>query len=424
MLFFMLFFVTVATAITLMIARNVSSDVYTLNSISASKIAYITAESALEDVVYRTIAGGYTLESVETLQLQGSASTTISYDASSDTYLFRSVGEVGVARRVSVVELTLGQGSAFNYGVQSGNGGFSLSNNASVDGNVFSNGIITKPGGGNATIYGDAISAGSTGVISRLNITGSTRSNTLGQNTTVSGDAYYNVDEGSNTVSGTRNTPYVTDSPAPLPISESEIDEWQSQIEATGTVIPASACSSGTYVISSPETLENVKIECDLLIDGATVYLRGPVWVVGDITLSGNKTIYAHPSLGRFSVQMIADNPANRLTSSRIMLTNQSTFYGSGHSSSYVMMLSRNESNATGGSETAIDIANQTNGAVIFYSNGGLVDIGNNIDLKTVTGNTIEISNGSSVSYETGLANTHFTGGPGGGYVIAAWYQE
>lgn len=423
MLFFMVFFVIASSALTFTLSRTIASDLFTIRSLITSKQAYIVAESALEDVVYRTMSGGYTLGAEETLQLTGQATTTITYDMPSDTYIFRSVGELGAAQRVGVVELTLGAGSAFNYGIQTGNGGFSLVNSASVIGNIYSNGPIV--GGGSSLIDGDVISAGPTGFIDRIRAGGTTRSQTLSRST-VDGDAYYNAQSGTNNVAGTRYSPFTVEEPIPLPIPETEIDEWLDTIDATGSVIPATACPSGTYTINSNAELGNVKIECNLIVsgNGTLLTLTGPVWVTGNIEFQQGPTVRVAPSLGRRSVQVIADNPTDRLTSSIIQIRNGSNFLGSGHPASFIMVLSRNNSGANGGSQVAISIAQSSAGELILYTNEGIVDVANNISASTITGHEIKINNNSQIVYETGLANTLFTGGPGGGYVISAWYQE
>ena len=122
-------------------------------------------------------------------------------------------------------------------------------------------------------------------------------------------------------------------------------------------------------------------------------------------------------------MQFIADNESNRTTSSKIEVRNATDFFGSGDDRSYVMLLSMNESAELGGTETAISVAQSANGDVLVYAGSGLINIGNNIDLREVTAYQIEVSNGSSITYESGLASLLFTSGPGGGYVIESWQQ-
>src|SRR3989344_1696702 len=56
------------------------------------------------------------------------------------------------------IQISQGEGIAFDYGVQIGQGGLSMSNNARVNGSVYSNGNITMNNG--SIITGDAYVAG------------------------------------------------------------------------------------------------------------------------------------------------------------------------------------------------------------------------------------------------------------------------
>ena len=423
MLFFVLFFVVAASALAFSLGRAVYSDLYLVNSLLASNESYLTADSALEDAVYKMMKG-YMVSATSTFNATaGLATTTISYDSSSDIYTLRSVSKVGRANRVSVVELTSGVGSAFNYGLQSGNGGFTLSNSASITGNVYSNGNIL--GGGSSLISGDVISAGPTGSITKIHATGSVWTNTL-SDSLIDKDAHYNVVGIPSVVNGVRYTPEAVTATTSLPIPDDKVQEYKDGVTSSGTVIPVSSCIAGWYVISTNATIGNVKIECNLRIKGPgiTVTLTGPIWVTGNIEFVTGPTLKVSPALGPKSVQFIADNPSDRLTSSKVSINNSSVFTGSGHPSSFIMVLSQNNSAETGGSEEAAFIGQSSNGSLILYAGHGLINIGNSIDLKSVTGYKIDIGNNSDVTYDTGLTSVLFTGGPGGGYVIRDWYQK
>ena len=235
-----------------------------------------------------------------------------------------------------------------------------------------------------------------------------------------------------NPVAGTRySTLSPTPPPADFPISTTTIQQWKDAVTNHGTVIAATdpACSSGTYTIDISMTIGYLLIECNLDIrdtgsPATTVTVTGPVWVQGNLSFTQGPTIRVHPSLGRRSVQFIADNPANRLTSSRIEIRNSTNFIGSGDSRSYIMLMSLNESAKLGGSEVAIDVAQSANGSMVAYTNDGLVEIGNSINLKSVTGYQMDIAQSSTVTYETGLASMFFTSGPGGGYILNDWRQR
>ena len=427
MLLFILFFVIVLSSLLFTFARHLYIDGYTVTSLTAAKQAYVTGEAALEDVVYRFVTTGSGTLGATLTGIRGAATTTVTYDSTRDVYTIRANTVAGRAERVTVVELQRQPGSAFNYGIQTGNGGFRIANGATVDGNIFSNGTIE--GQGSSFITGDAISAGDDGYIADMEIQGSSWSHTL-ESSVVFGDAHYNDEVGGNTVGGSRVQPFTVFDEEPLPIEEDEFDEWQAHIEDTGALIRATdpECDGGEYEISTDTVLGTTKIECDLYIRGVAggteLVLNGSLWVVGNIRFSNGPVVRVGPFQDGNSVFMIADDPTDRTTRSTINIANDTEIYGSGHESSFVMLVSRNQSASLGGSTPAIEIGQRSSGDMILFAGAGSVQIRNQINLNAVTGYRIDIGNNSTVTYQDGLQNINFTGGPGATYHIAGWYQE
>lgn len=429
MLLFVLFFAFATSAMMFALGQSIFSDLSDFNRMTDAKQAFLVSEGLTEDVVYRRVFGTFDVDSVETLSFAGAhATSTTVYDSPADLFSIETEAVRGSTVRKTQAEMGLTGGSAFNYGLQAGVGGIQLSNSSSIVGNVYANGPVI--GQGSATVYGDIISAGPTGLIQDIYATGSVRANTI-DNIEADGDAYYNVALNMNPgdIAGTAYTPAVNQSTTTFPISTTTIEEWKDAIINYGTIISPSdpSCSSGTYTIDSSITIGFMKIECDLDVrstgPGVTLTVDGPVWVEGDLSFTQGPVVRVHPSLGRRSVQFIVDNPADRITSSRIEIRNATDFLGSGDSRSYILLLSENESARLGGSDIALDVGQKADGAVVAYTNNGRVSIGNNIDLRSVTGYQLDISNGSSVTYETGLTSLLFTSGPGGGYTLTEWRQ-
>lgn len=431
MLLFVLFFSFAAGAMVFAFNQSMFLDLSGYNQLYRSKQSFYAAESALEDLSFRHIFGTMSFNSSESVTLRGiTGYATSTYDSPSDIYTIESSAKWTDVVRKSSAELGIGAGSSFAYGLQVGNGGVTLSNNSDIIGNVYSNGPVV--GAGSATVFGDIVSSGPVGLVKTISATGSIYANTI-DHIDADKDAYYNIQIGTNAqnpVGGTRNTPASNQPYLALPLSTTTMQEWKDAVTTYGTVIAATdpECAGGTYTIDSNITIGYLKVECNVDIKktgpSTVVTLTGPVWVSGNLSFTQGPTLQVHPSLGRRSVQMIADNVGNRLTSSKIEIRNSTTFAGSGDSRSYIMLLSLNESASSSGSEVAISIAQSANGDVIFYTPGGLVDIANNIDLRAVTGYQIDVSNGSSVTYEEGLKSLLFTSGPGGGYVLMDWQQE
>lgn len=426
MIIFVLFFAFATSSILFVLGQNIFSDLYDFHQLRESKQAFLVSESLTEDVVYRMSFGTFSVDSVESLMFRDTvAYATTTYDSGDDLYLIDTQATLNNVLRKSYAELSLSTGDAFNYGLQAGNGGILVTGNSSIYGNVYSNGTVESSS--NADIYGDVVSAGPTGLIQYIHATGSVWANTIGT-VEVEGDAHYNNDLGGSLIGGTIYSPVVSTQPTTtLPISTTTIQEWKDSILDYGTIIASTseACLSGEYEIDSNDSIGYLKIECDLIIDKNTTVLtlNGPVWVEGDLYFKSGPELRVNPSLGRRSVQIIVDDEYDSENSGRIIIENSTNFYGSGDDRSYIMLLSNNDSAEQGGSEVAIDIINSANGDVIMYSNTGLVDIANNIDLREVTGYQIKIANGSSVTYEEGLASLLFTSGPGGEYLIDDWQQ-
>lgn len=428
MIVFIVFFIFASSSLALLLSRSIYADLRALNTLKSSAQTYLVAEALAEDVAFRYIFGVYDIDTVETLTFAGvSATATTTEDLVDEEYDIEATANTRTIVRKSTIVLGLGAGDAFNYGLQAGNGGILMANNAGVVGNVYANGPVL--GGGSSLIRGDVISAGAGGLISGIHATGSAWANTL-DDSLIEEDAYYNVVGVPSTVNGTRTTPHPNQPEVPLPISTTTIEEWKDAVENYGTVILPTdpECSSGTYTIDDPITIGYLKVGCNLdIVDtgspATVVTLTGPVWVEGDISFTSGPDIVVDPALGRRSAQFIADNESDRLTSSRIEIRNSTNFSGSGDYRSIVLLLSQNESASLGGSETAVSINQSANGDVMMYSNFGSVDINNNIDLKEVTGYLISIGNNADVFYDEGLKNQLFTAGPGGVYVINDWHE-
>lgn len=380
-----------------------------------SKKSYYVAESGVEDVVYR-IKKGELYDINEVLNINGLyATTTITNLSGDEKEITSSANFLNSVRKV-IVNLTIDEGIAFNYGVQVGNGGFRMNNNSTIIGNVYSNGSII--GGNNNLIKGDIVSAGSSGFVSGVHSTSSVYAHSI-DDSIIDGNAYY-YNSLVNTTVGGNIYPNSEDKPSiPFPISQDDINEWESSAAAISTI--NSPCP---YIINSSRTLGPVKISCDLKINGGvTITLLGTVWVSGNIETENSVIFNIDPSLGKKSVVMIADNPSNKTTSSKIIPANNVEFHNSGTKGSYIMMLSENNSAELGGSEKAIDTGNSIFGDIVFYSNHGEINIKNNISLKEITAYKISLQNSASIKYEKGLANTLFKSGPGGGYEINKWQE-
>ncbi len=425
LMLFVIFFIIGSTVLVLGITRGVYEDLVGYRIRAASVQGFYAAEAGIEDAIYRH-RDGRAYSNTETFAMQG-ATTSVTRTLVVDSFEIVSVGTYGGTTKRSELWLSVGDGAAFSFGLQSGNGGILMSNSTSVIGNVFSNGTVE--GAGTAIVRGDVISAGPSGLVDSIHATGSVWAHTI-ENSVIDTNAYYFSTSTliGTVVGGTQFPGNEDEATATMPISDSMIEDWKQVIEDTGTVISSASpeCLSGTYTINTNTTLNNVKIECnvDLKKQGAStvVTFAGPVWIEGNLSFSSGPTIVASSSLGTRSVQIIVDDEDSHATGSKISV-NQSTVFSSGNAQSFVLLISMNTDAEDGGSEKAIDLAQSASGKVLVYASHGRVSLGNNISLKEVTGYQIDISNGAEVVYESGLMSLLFTGGPGGGYAISSWQE-
>ena len=348
------------------------------------------------------------------------------------------------ATRQVRVKVNISTASAsFSYGMQVGNGGVFMQNNSKIIGSVYSSGDII--GQNSPEITGDAFAAHTSQISGISNIGGHARAHeisnsTIGKNATsstsivsstilrnayadtisssnIAGNAYYFTSISGSTVGGSLfpSTPPPADLPEiPFPISDMQIGQWEEDAESGG--IYTGPCP---YILTSGTTnLGPLKIDCDFEVaNTAVVVVNGPIWVAGDFEVHNSAQIKLNPSYGNGSEVIVADNPSNRITSSKIEVHNSSQVLGSGSAGSYIMLISQNNSAELGGDEVAISPKNDAD-ASIYYAAHGKVRIQNDTTLKEVTAYAIHIQNFAQLIYEIGLAGLQFSSGPGGSWQI------
>lgn len=414
MLIAVIFFLAISVAMVFGVAEPILKQVAVSKDNFTSKKSYFLAEGGVEDAVYRLKSGMQLLAS-ETLSLDGGSATITTTDTADGKEVVAVANNNNKIRKMKTA-IVLGEGVAIHYGVQVGNGGFILENSSMVTGNIHSSGSVT--GSGN-TITGDVVSSGPAGLIDDVHVYGSAFAHTV-RDADVDGDAYYTVISGTS-VGGTSYPGSPDQSAAPFPILDEQIEEWKTYAEAGGVA----TCSGGKYLVSSgSRTIGPIKIPCNLEISGtANVTLAGHVWVTGNMVFQNSAIVRISSALGNNSVAVIADDPSNRLTGSSIDLKNSSQFFGSGSPSSFVFLISQNNSAENGGSVDAIAMDNSSSGSVVLYASHGLISVNNSATLKEVTAYKIKTKNSANIIYDTGLTSTLFTSGPGGGYDILSWEE-
>lgn len=149
-----LLFFAISTAIIFAVTYPVVSSYQTTKSFLKSKQAFMVANSASSEAIYR-LNSNMDLSSETITLAQGTADIVVSDAGTTKTVTIESDVE-GYERNYEIA-LSQGDGVSFSYGLQVGQGGFVMANNATINGNVYANGDIT--GGNGATVTGTAVAA-------------------------------------------------------------------------------------------------------------------------------------------------------------------------------------------------------------------------------------------------------------------------
>lgn len=156
MMIIVLFFVFISLTILVGIITPTLREFKIAGTNSNSKNAYFLAESGIEDILYR-LRNNKQISASETLTLGDSTATTNITDVSSSQKQIVSLGDNSSNQRKVNINVNTGVGVSFSYGVQTGKGGFTMSNGSSIIGSIYSNGPIT----GSGSVTGSATSANS-----------------------------------------------------------------------------------------------------------------------------------------------------------------------------------------------------------------------------------------------------------------------
>jgi len=395
------------------IAISVSISILTFGqqkisqNITKSSQAYYASEAGVEDVLLRLVKK-MNWSSPYNLKVGNATATVEISDIVGGTRTITSKGNfLNRIRKIQIIYAISTQQVSFHYGAQVGEGGMIMGNGSQVLGNVFSNGSVT--GGG--TIQNSIIVAGNGNKIDGITVGNDATvhtckdSNIDGNLTYVSGGSIQNC-----TVGGATSTRPNEIELQPLPISQSQIDEWEEDA-AAGGVITTNISISGTKIlgpiqIGTSTNPKNLTVE-----NGATLIIEGTVYVTGDITFNNNATVNLDSSYGSLSGII--------LTEGVITVENNVILNGSGQAGSYVLLLSTKNDTTN----PVIDIRNNAAGSVIYYANSGLIYLANNMYAREVTGYKIQIANNAIIQYESGLEETNFSSGPGGSWEVTDWKE-
>jgi len=256
---------------------------------------------------------------------------------------------------------------SFRYAVQVGIGGADLAANSTINGNVYCNAGIT--GASKSQITGDAYAV-----------------------TTISDPP---------AVGGSRHP----GSPA-LAMPDLNYTFWKDEAAKGDT-------HEGDYTINSNTDLGPLKINGKLIINtGATVTMQGPIYATGGFEMNSNSNLRIDNSFGSIGTVLITDG--------RIILASNTTIYTTSASpKGYILLAS------TSTDDVAITISSNTSNG-LFYAIDGGITIKSNAKAVAVVPKKLTLKSNATLDYDIGLADAHFSTGPGAGWTIqrGSWTEH
>ncbi len=328
------------------------------------------AEAGIDKALWQLnkTAGSYVGENNTQLGSIGSFTVTIA-NKSSNLKTLTATGYVPnsaspISKKVIKLDVDIDSSIIdFNYAVQVGTGGISMSNNATVNGSVYSNktGPSSISGSNGARITGDAFSVG----------------NITSPNPTVGGTKHQNQQAS--------QMPSV------------DYQSWEDDATSGGTTICSPTCLISSGTIGPRKYQGNINIT-----NGSTVTLNGPIYVTGNVNVDNNGKVNLASSFGSNGTVFITDGTVN-VSNNGGFNPNNSTPKG------YILVVT------TSTSPNAMTISN--NGAnAIFYALDGGASLSNNAQVTALVAASLTMGNNATLNYDSGLADASFTSGPGGSW--------
>lgn len=330
----------------------------------AGHLAEAGIEKGLQQL--NATAGTYTGEDKTQVGSIGSFSVSVT-DKSPTVKVVKSTGfakandKAPIQQTVEVEVYLTNQNVAFSYAMQVGTGGMQMDNGSQVSGNVYSNKAC--PGD---SIYGD--------------------------NGTITGNAYAvcTIDSSIDV----QGQSFINQPPSQMPEIDYEI--WKNAAEQGGTTTCTPTCTLTAGNISSQKYEGNV-----IFANGSTYTLNGPVYVTGTVLFDNNSTLTLSDDFGTNSTVLISDN--------FVQVDNNAIIDPNSSGKGFVIIVS------TLKDAPAVQIDN--NGVnTMFYALDGNASMLNNSGVKALVAKFVHLHNNAIVTYDSGLATTTISAGPGGSW--------
>ncbi len=262
-----------------------------------------------------------------------------------------------------------------------------------------------------SSISGVTVGSGGTGDAKAFIVTDST----------VAGNLYCQTGTNNNKPCDTTQS-----SPSPLsfPISAGNIQSWQDSVVTGQTRSSSWSLSSSNNISTS-----SIRINGDLTISGdaqlavngplyvsgnvnisagGRLYISGPVYIGGNLVLSGAGFIRIHNSVGGASLPVVVQGTVD--------LGASGALGGNGQAGSYAILVTKSTSNS------AVRVSGAA-GTVLILAPYGRVTFDGGASAKAVVAHEIYMNGGSTVTYDSGLADIDFSSGPSGAWNVDSWKE-
>lgn len=337
---------------------------------------YALSEGGVEDAIMRLRRDpSIGQNSAQTLNLiedeQNSVATVVEPTQQINTRKITASGHRNTLTRKIEIKLQISnaQNASFHYAIQTGNDGFLMAANSTLQGNVYTNGAIV--GASHSTINGDAW-------------------------------AHTTISSPYPTISGSSHP----GAPA-VDLPAMDLDYWRQQANINNDAY------QGNMVISSSQNLGPKRINGDLTLNnGGDLNVQGPLYVTGNLTINSHTTLRLSEDFGSYGTIILVDGFI-------IINSNSYVYATSANPRGYIMLLSTNASI----SPAAMQISSNTTDGLLYAYNGA-VQLNSNCRVTSATGGRqIILNSNAEIVYDIGLANGQFTTGPGGGWAVISWKE-
>lgn len=241
---------------------------------------------------------------------------------------------------------------------------------------------------------------GATGSMSGVIVNGNANAAVV-NSSTVGGNLYCQLGSGNNKACDASQP---LPSALPMPVSAANIQAWKDEA-AAGTIRNSSWSIGGSTVASTSGAM---KIVGDLTLNGGGILeLNGPLWVTGTLSVSGGAKIQLSSAYGTGDEVIVVN---------RASLSGGGMVTGNGQAGNYVLLV------ADDTTSSAINASGGT-GSVVLVAPYGTITFSGGTSAKSAIANRMVMSGGTTLVYESGLADISFTTGPSGAWNVDNWRE-